>query len=406
MAPPSDLTPPVGRANPSLHLRRAVAGFVAALAPLVCLAVLPQSLRAQTQLGIAPAVEVFWPSQPNRLYQILSSDSLIAPVWADAGAPVLGTGAEVRSVLLRGDATHRFYRVAELPGTVTNWLAGLTELDLRPARLTAQAGGLLAEGARVIAVGLSSDDLVTIQFQFDDASQSLRVLQYQVVSAMGVFNERFFAKDVPLDPLGSSTGVSIPAYTWWPLTGTNIVVDLRLEVGQVLNYGLVQQTEEYSVEVLDPDRRRLASFNGAPNLEIVAEGIPILRSGAYQMRIRPRALSPGTVMSCQFFFANSNSKSLAPATDGSRLTATLRQNTHDYAKYSLALAHGQTARLPAPPSGIGFKILNSRSQTVADVKGLPLIFDVPATDTYYLFVYRIAPGTGNLNYSAAISIRS
>lgn len=336
----------------------------------------------------------------------MASDSLTVPVWSEAGAPVLGTGAEVRTVLLRGDAAHRFYRVAELPGTVTNWLAGLSELDLRPAKLTAQAGGLLAEGARVTAAGISSDDLVTIQFQFEEASQSLRVVQYQVVPEIGVFNERFFAKDVSLNPPGSTNGVAIPGYTWWPLTGTNIMVDLNMEVGQVLNYGLMQQTREYSVELIDPNGQRLKTFNGALNVTIITEGEPILRAGAYRIRIRPRAASPNTVMSCQFFFANSNSKSLTQVTNGIELKPTLRQNTHDYAKYSMQLAQGQVARLPAPSAGIGFRILNSRSQTVADVKGLPLIFDAPATDTYYLFIYRITPGAGDLNYTGTLNIGS
>lgn len=71
---------------------------------------------------------------------------------------------------------------------------------------------------------------------------------------------------------------------------------------------------------------------------------------------------------------------------GNQVTATVRQNTHDYAKYSMTLTKGQIVRLPAPVSGIAFRILNARSQMLANPKGFPLILEVPAAGTYYLVI--------------------
>lgn len=369
-------------------------------------ALIVSPLRSQPVLSVAPAVEVSWPSLPNRLYQVWASDSLTTPVWTEAGAPVVGTGAEIRRMLLRGDASHRFFRVQELEGTVTNWLAGLTELDLRPAKLTAQAGGLLAEGVRVTAAGISLDDLVTARFQFDLESQSLRLVQYQVVPQIGVFNDRFFARNVPLHPVGRTNGVAITPFANHSLFGTNITVDLDLEIGQVLNFALWDQTLEYSAELLDPDGQRQWFSIGAANNAIVADGFPILRSGTYQIRIRPRSTHPGAAMSCKFFFANNNPVNLQSAAHGATLQATLRDSTHDYAKYSMTLAQGQIVRLqPAVgTAGVGFVILNARSQKLVDLKQLPLIFEAPASGTYYLFIYKITAAAGPLNYSGTLTI--
>jgi hypothetical protein len=317
---------------------------------------------------------------------------------------VSGTGGEVRKVLLSGDAKHRFFRVVTLAGSVTNWLPGLSAFDLRPARLTAQAGGLLAEGVRVTGAGISSEDLVIARFEFDPESQSLRLAHYQVVPNVGVYTDRFFARNVPLYPPVSSGGNAIPDYTWHALSGTNITINLGLEVGHVFNFGLRNQSREYTLEVLGPDGPLLSPFNGAPNMFIVEDGIPVLKTGLHQIRIRPRAAPAGTSVSCQFYFANNNCTTLTRVGNGDYVYAALRQNTHDYAKYWMALKLGQVVRLPAPPLGVGFEVVDSHSRVLARITGLDLIFDVPADDIYFLFVYKVLATDGDLSYRRAVSI--
>jgi len=325
-------------------------------------------------------------------------------VWSPAGASVLGTGAEVRKMLLRGDANHRFFQVQALPGTVTNWLAGLSELDLRPARITALDGGILAEGMRATAVGIDSNDFVTGRFQFDYETQCLRLVNYEVVPQVGVFYDRFFTRDVPTHPTGQVFGVDFNDYQWVTLTSSNILINLDLEVGQVLNLGLKDQTVEYTLELLDPAGQGLAYSIQAAQTPVYIDGYPILRSGTYQVRIRPRSANPNDIMSCNFFFANNNMTPLASIANGTNLQVSLRANTHDYAKYSMNLTQGQIVRLPQPSPGIGLLILNARSQKLTNQKGLPLIFAAPADGTYYLFVYKIVAGDVAQNYNGTMTI--
>lgn len=364
------------------------------------------TLVAQPEIAVHRAVEISWQSLPNKLYQVMGSDSVAGGVWVEAGGPVLGTGATVRKVLLSDDASHGFYRLNELSGTVTNWLQGLSDLDFRPATLAAQEGGLLAEGVRATAVGITPDDLLTTRFQFDLDSQSLRLVHYQVARNIGVFNERFFAKDVTAPPAVTTGATAIPDYTWHALSGSSLVVNLALEAGHVLNYGLRLQSREYAVDVLDPDGGLMFHFNGPANAQATANAFPILRGGSYQIRIRPLSAPAGTSMSCQFFYANNNRTALRQVGHGERLTAALRQSTQDYAKYRILLARSQVLRLPAPPSAaIRFRMVDARSQKLVDIRG-PLIFDAPADGPYYLFIYKAEAEAGDLSYSGAISIGS
>src|SRR5215831_19456675 len=86
----------------ALFLQTRTAGLSSILRVVLLLAVVAP-LRADPEISIAPAVEISWESLPNKLYQVMASDSVAAPVWSEVGAPVLGTGAEVRRMLLRGD---------------------------------------------------------------------------------------------------------------------------------------------------------------------------------------------------------------------------------------------------------------------------------------------------------------
>lgn len=358
--------------------------------------------------AIAEAVEVHWPSLPNRLYQVRAANSPTSTVWTPVGEPVVGTGAEVRRILRRADALHRFFRVEELPGTVTNWLAGLTELDFRPARLEPQAGGLIAEGLRVNAAGISTDDFVTARFQFDEVTQSLRLLHYEVVPEVGVFSGRFFARDVGTPPVEASadgvTFTTIPIHTAVPITGPGIVLRTALEIGHVLSVALADQSREYTLEIINPSGQRILQFSGAPNTPIYSSGIPILQPGVYQIRVRPLNAATGTSMQTSVLVANSNNTALRSAAHGSPINVSLRSATHDYAKLSLDLSRGQTVRLPAPHPGIGFLVLNARSQNLAETMGLPLIFETPDDGRYFLFVYKITAGDAALTYQATLSI--
>lgn len=357
-----------------------------------------------SQLGITPAVRICWDSQANKLYQLQASDEMAPTRWTSVGAPVTGTGAQVCTMLVSSDAAHRFFRVLELAGTATNWLAGLSELDLRPAKLTAQDGGFIAEGARVTSTGISINDLVTTHFQFDMESQSLKLVGYQVVTNIGVFNGRFFAKNMTVPMAANVGGTSLEEFRWYSLSGSNIVINFSVEEGHVFNFGLRDQSREYSLERIDADGQVAVSFNGAANLGVVWESVPVLKRGTQQIRLRSHSAPPGTSLSCQFYFAINNATTLTLITNGSPVSATFRQNTDDYAKFVMNLTRGQVVRLPRPNAGIGFQILNARSESLTDVKGLPLICDVPADGTYYLFIYKVRPADGEVSYGQTLNI--
>ena len=376
-------------------------GFMGMLA----LVAMPDGVLAQPALSIAPAVEVSWQSLPNKIYQVQGSENPAADAWSEAGAPVLGTGAEVRKMLLRGDARHRVFRLLELPSSVTNWLSGLTELDFRPARLTPQAGGLMAEGIRANAVGITTDDFVTGQFQFDLESQSLRLVHYEVIPSVGVYADRFFAKNVPRQVVGSVGGVPLPDNEAVTLFGTNIVVRLALQLGQVFNFGLQGNSHECLIEWLSPSGELGWSTINGVNTSIISDPIPILRTGVYQLRIRPRSKDAGVSMNCQFILANNNAADLLSITNQSRISATLRQSTYDYVKYSIQMTRGQVARLPGA-ANVGFQVLNSKSQSVGSMKGLPLIFQAPEDGIYYLFLYSIAANSRAVGYGGTLTIEN
>lgn len=365
------------------------------------------SFAAGPEIVIAPAVEISWSSEPNRMYQVEAADNLVAPVWTEAGSPVAGTGATVRQVLYRGDANHAFFRVMELDGTVANWLAGLTELDFRPSAIVAQDGGIRAEGVRVNAIGITPEDLVTTRFQFDLETQSLKLVHYSVVPRIGVFYDRFFARNAGTQLQGLVGRETLPEYTWLTASGTNIVLKVDLAPGHVFNYGVTQPSREHSVELLGPDGERIKYSIMAADSTYREFGQPILRGGSYQVRIRPRSSSsPLPSMSCRLFFANSNASRLQELADGAWISTLLRQNTHDYDKYRVRLNRGQVLRMARPDAGIGILVLNSSSEKLSDLVGLPLIFEAPKEDTYYVFVYRVLPGLGDLHYTTTASVRN
>ena len=109
-------------------------------------------------------------------------------------------------------------------------------------------------------------------------------------------------------------------------------------------------------------------------------------------------------MSCRLFFANCNPARLRDIADGTLISTTLRQNTHDYAKYRVRMTHGRVLRLDQPDSSLGILVLDSSSVTMADVVSLPLIFEAPRDDVYYVFVYRVRPPGEDASYRSYVSL--
>lgn len=259
---------------------------------------------------------------------------------------------------------------------------------------------------RVYNMRIKSDqtslaDYLRIKYSFSLSTQKFVPTEIVKYGNIGVYNQPYFAKNVPSDitmTYGTQT-LSMGQSYYLTSTASNVYT-MKLTAGDVVSFTLSNQTDQYRIKVINPYgeivfQAALDSYSG-----VITNAIPILASGTYKVKFEPLNNS---AFSFNMTFLNANRTNLAALSSGDALSCSFYTNLRDYAKYAIDLVKGQKLTVTkAYNSDISFSLLNSRNAVVAKVQGLPMLYEAPVSGRYYLFIDN-SKGWGG-SYSGSISI--
>jgi len=264
---------------------------------------------------------------------------------------------------------------------------------------------LIFDGVRAEGNGLTLDDALRFEYQFDLLSLSWEIQKQTVYTGVGVFDNEHMAIDVaPSQPPFTVSGKSYQlgqTYTFTATKAKPFVATLALKPGHVISCLIDKQTGEYSYQF--EGNNIDSSFNGLANEGIISGSQIILQEGAYTLTVAPRNTS-SVKFSLKLF--NANNRQLKTIENGATTTIYEKFATYlrDYAKYEVYLSAGQTLNLTKPSnSDIQFTLLNDLGAQVSQVSGLPLIYDATKSGNYYLFINNRKGWGGSYSGKASIT---
>jgi N-acetyl-anhydromuramyl-L-alanine amidase AmpD len=350
-------------------------------------------------LTVNKAVQVNWPSQDAKQYQIYSSQDLIR--WLPYGEPVIGDG---RTLKLAFDVSKslQYFKVEQISGAAPNRIGALSEISLDAALLSSSGSGFWASSARMKSGVTSFDDLVDAYFVFDAAAQVFRLNYFNIAKGVGIYNNPYFAKDVtPAVSLYKDVSSKKEMDQKYTITSSGENYYMDLEVGHVISFNLDQSDDDFTFSITGPDGNVINHFIGTRGVGVISGANPILKTGRYIVRFIPFK-NPTVTLSV--YFLNANRQNLTTIANNSFMNVSLKNAIRDYAKFKLYLKQGDLFSLEQPDSDIRFTLLSSSSVKVFDSIGLPWKILAPSEGYYYLFIDNLKGWGGS--YFSLVSIKS
>jgi N-acetyl-anhydromuramyl-L-alanine amidase AmpD len=350
-------------------------------------------------LTVNRAVQVSWPSQDAKQYQIYSSQDLTR--WFPDGEPVIGDG---RGLKLAFDVSQslQYFKVEQIPGSAPNRVQALSEISLDAALLSSSGLGFWASNARMKSALTGLDDLVDAYFVFDAAAQVFRLDYFNFAKGVGIYNNPYFAKDVtPAVFLYKDLSLKKAMDQTHTITTTGEAYYMDLEVGYVISFSLTQANDDYTFSITGPDGGVIEKFIGSRGVGVITGATPARKAGRYIVRISP---FKDPTVTLNVYFLNANRQSLTTIANNSFVSVTLKSNIRDYAKFKLYLKQGDLLSLDQPDSNIRLTLLNSSSVKISANEGLPFKTSAPTEGYYYLFIDNLKGWGGS--YFSLVSIKS
>lgn len=244
-------------------------------------------------------------------------------------------------------------------------------------------------------------DYLRIKYNFRKSDQKFVPIEIVKYGGVGIYNYPYFVKNVPANITMTYGSQTMSMGQTYSLTSTaSSVYTMNLKAGHVISFTISNQTDDYRLKIINPYGEIIAQVVLAHHSGVIAGEYPILASGLHRIKFEPLHASS---FSFTLRFLNANRQSLVTLTDGDPISVSFYYNLRDHAKYAIDLVKGQqlTVTKPSNPD-MNLSLLNRRNAIVAQVLGLPMLYEVPASGRYYLFIDN-SKGWGG-SYSGSVHI--
>lgn len=345
----------------------------------------PPPAPIPVEVAIARAVQVSWPTQDGKLYQVSSSSDL--NTWMPFGDPLVGHGVPILLTFETEEASI-FYRAEELPGQAADRIPGITRLNLSASNVDGRSSNFSVRNMRVASDVTTLEDAIDAEFVFDTTEQVFRLVSYDVAEDLGVFNDRsspYFAKDVSPDIyLYKSAGALMEMDQTHTITSVGEDYYMYLEAGHVISFLITDSSDEIRMSVSDDAGDELWSSILLEDVGVITGAVGIRKPGRYTIRFTPRN---DVSVNLNVRFLNANRQPLVMVENGSFLNVTFKESIRDYAKFKIHLNKDDILHLEDPSdSNIRFTIVHSSSVRVDSSQGLPLKYQAWGESDYYIFI--------------------
>jgi hypothetical protein len=286
----------------------------------------------------------------------------------------------------------------------SGFLRNIREVRLDGVTTTVQGDLITLHNLRVLSDTTDFDDYLSINFVLDLETLRLIPVKLEITPDLGLYyrDEQLFSKDVLSDIfLRTSDGRTLAPDRLHTITaGPDDEFFMALEVGTVLTLIYQAPTDDYELQIDQPDGNLYGKTLLRKGSSLTAFGHSILLAGIYRFRFIPQNDSAVTL---QFGFTNNNRSSLHDMDSGNPIAVSLDGWGNEYAKYRLELDAGDLVEISDPADeDVWLYLLNSNSHIV-DTGGDEIFTRVSATGAYYLFVVNKDVNNG-ANYSGTLTI--
>ncbi|MGD0539206.1 MAG: CHAP domain-containing protein [Verrucomicrobiota bacterium] len=333
-----------------------------------------------TSLAIMRAVQISFPSEDGKLYQLYVSQDL--KTWTAYDQPVTGNGGQM-SLPFTADKGTQYWKVQQVPGNATDRIPGLSDLNLAGAVFTPSDSGFSVADMRANSSVSTLNDLIRADFTFDSASQVFRLATFDIAGEIGVFHDPYFAKDVAPDIfLYKTLDSQMSMDSTYHLTSSGESYYMDLSVGDVVSFLIQAMNDDMTLKISGPDGDEI--LNEIVSANAITGAKAILKTGRYTVQFIP--VNNSTV-SFSVYFLNANRKSLATIINGSVINVSFDNNIRDYGKYVVSLQARDLLSLDQPSdNNIELTLLSFSSELLAQDIGLPLKYIAKEAGNYYVFI--------------------
>lgn len=362
---------------------------------------------AQANFVVNPgrAFEASFQGKESYQYQPFYSTNMAD--WLPAGTSQVSTGGMQR-VTFPMTSPQAFFRVLESPPDLSRRIVGLTNFFFDNAVYSAQGGTITLSGFRVQSRDYTLNDYLRAYFAFDPATQTFSCTNLQVFPDVGVVcgqTPQYFIKDATnaLSMTNTTGGAVLTPDVSHTISTTGQPLVFSLRTAQEFTLDMNPPSVNIKVVLTDPNGVVLANDTLQSGLNWYLDGYGGLTAGNYTLQLIPQGV---TNTSVTIRYHNANGKTLTVLTNGMNLSTSLANYSGEYSKFAVTLMAGQTLQLNQPGTGAELDVYNSHGVKVYGRGGLgALIFQAPASDTYYIIYNHSDIGTTH-NYSSTVSITS
>jgi len=384
---------------------------IAGLVPFLCVGIGVVGLAenhasAQSNFVVKPglAFQTTFQGQESYQYQPFYSTNMVT--WLAAGPSQVSSGG-IQTVTYPMTSPQAFYQVQQTPPDLSRRIVGLTNYFFDNAIYTAQGGSITLSGIRVESRDYTLNDYLTANFAFDPGAQTFSITNLQVVPGLGVVcgqSPQYFIKNatnsLSLTNTAGMIALTPDASHTISTTGQGLVV--YLATAQIFSLDLSPASVNIKIVFTDPNGVVLGDEIFQSGYSWLIGGIGGLAAGNYTLQLIPQGVTNASVT---MSYHNSNGKTLTALTNGMSFSTSLASYSGDYAKFDVTLTNAQTLQLNEPGDGAALAVYNSRGVQLTSTEDQgDLIFQAPATDTYYVIYSHFDAGAHN--YSSTVKITS
>ncbi len=385
-----------------------IARFVSFLSVgLVVVAFAEDRASAQSNFVVNPgrAFEASFQGKESYQYQPFYSTNMAD--WLPAGTSQVSTGG-MQTVTFPMTSPQAFFRVLESPPDLSRRIVGLTNFFFDNAVYSAQGGAITLSGFRVQSRDYTLNDYLQAHFAFDPATQTFSCTNLQVFPDVGVVcgqTPQYFIKDATnaLSMTNTTGGAVLTPDVSHTISTTGQPLVFSLATAQAFTLQMNPPPVNIKLLLTDPNGVSLVNDTLQSGYTWYEGRDGGLTAGNYTLQLIPQGVTNASVT---IKYHNANGKTLTVLTNGMPFSTSLGVYAGDYAKFAVTLIAGQTLQLNQPGTGAELDVYNSRGVEVYARGGLgDLIFQAPASDTYYIIYNHSDIGTAH-NYSSTVSITS
>lgn len=263
------------------------------------------------------------------------------------------------------------------------------------------------DGARILGLGLSTTDEVSLRYQFRPGDATFGLIGAQANPGAGVvFLEQNFTSleaqpaVVSYTANGTSYAGNSSSRSFTATAAAPFVATASLQPGHVISLGISRASADWRYEMIDPEGKVLHAFDSLAGASVISNAFRITRAGVHTVRIIPRSGSGTLSFDLEVF--NGNNKPMQQLTNGARISTSFENNIRHYYKGVVQLQAGSRLSLSQASSDIGICVLDELSRKQECSTGLPVSTRVTRAGNYYVFIYNIKGWGGS--YSGTVSV--